>query len=245
MSPSPPRDWTPLALERLSYLSDLDDDEQRRALAHINAIANGVAFVGTDGLEITDEMVVVISGAAARLSRNLPLSVYRQLRRVLVTPAHLEMHDGSGIIFGLASSTGDVTLSWNAVKHGINNPFDGHDTALHEFAHILDVADGVFDGIPPPHEGDHHGWSHALASGFVRFQEKADRGLSRRSVMRDYGATNAAEFFAVATEAFFEKPRQLKKKKPDVYRALVRFYKIDPLRKRRGPPSSSSSSSSS
>jgi Mlc titration factor MtfA (ptsG expression regulator) len=106
---------------------------------------------------------------------------------------------------------------------------DGHDTALHEFAHILDVGDGIFDGIPPSHVDDHHGFAHALAAGFVRFQELADKGLARRFVMRDYGATNAAEFFAVATEAFFEKPRQLQQKKPEVYRALARFYRIDPL----------------
>lgn len=200
-----------------------------RALAHLNQVANGVPFVGEDGLEITDEMVVVIAGAAARLSRNLPPGVYGHLTRIVVTPAHMETSDGKGVIFGLASNRGEVTLSWNAVRHGINNPLDGHDTALHEFAHILDVGDGIFDGIPPAHKDDHHGLAHALASGFVRFQQKADRGLARRSVMRDYGATNAAEFFAVATEAFFEKPRQLQKKKPDVYRALVRFYRIDPL----------------
>ncbi len=238
----PPRDWTPLAREKLPWLAALDDDERARALAHLNAIANGVVFVGEGGLEVTDDMVVVIAGAAARLSRNLPLSVYRHLKRVVVVPEHLEMHDGSGYIFGLASSTGVVTLSWKAVTHGVTNPFDGHDTALHEFAHILDFADGAFDGVPPAVDDDHahHAWSRALATGFVHFQEKADKGLGRRSVLRDYGATNAAEFFAVATEAFFEKPRQLKKKKPEVYRALVRFYRIDPLRKRREPTRSSS-----
>lgn len=232
---SPPpakRDWTGLALERLPWLLELPDDERARALAHLNGIANHVPFVGVDGLEVTDEMVVVIAGSAARLSRNLPAGVYHHLRRVVVTPAHMETSDGSGIIFGLASDRGEVTLSWNAVRHGIHNPLDGHDTALHEFAHILDVADGIFDGIPPAHVDNHHGWSAALATGFVHFQAKAARGLKRRAVMRDYGATNAAEFFAVATEAFFEKPRQLKRSKPDVYRALVRFYRIDPLRRR-------------
>jgi hypothetical protein len=227
------RDWSPLARERLPWLQDLDPAERERALAHLNAIANGVPIVGVDGLEVTDEMVVVISGAAARLSRNLPLGVYRHLRRITVTPAHLESSDGQTVVFGLASSRGEVVLSWNAVRHGLANPLDGHDTALHEFAHILDVGDGLFDGVPPAHAADHHGFAHALASGFVRFEERADRGLPKRSVMRAYGATNPAEFFAVATEAFFEKPRQLRQKKPDVYRALVRFYRVDPLARRR------------
>ncbi len=226
-------DWSALALSRLSYLADLSEPERARALGHLNAIANGVPFVGADGLEITEEMVVVISGTAARLSRNLPLSTWQHLRRITVTPAHLAMHGSDDIVFGLASSTGEVTLSWNAVTHGLRNPLDGHDTALHEFAHILDVGDGLFDGIPPGHAPDHHGWAHGLARGFVRFQMKANKGLKRRNVMRAYGATNAAEFFAVATEAFFEKPRQLKRAKPDVYQALSRYYRIDPLRKRR------------
>jgi Mlc titration factor MtfA (ptsG expression regulator) len=227
---SPPvRDWSSLARERLPWLHTLEEGERARTLAHLNAIANGVPFIGADGLEITDEMVVVIAGAAARLSRNLPPGAYAHLRRITVTPTHLHTPDQETIIFGLASNRGEVTLSWNAVRHGIDNPLDGHDTALHEFAHILDVGDGIFDGVPPSHIHDHHGFAHALATGFVRFQAMADKGLARRSVMREYGATNAAEFFAVATEAFFEKPRQLKKKKPEIYRALVRFYRIDPL----------------
>jgi Mlc titration factor MtfA (ptsG expression regulator) len=237
-SPPPARDWSALALERLPWLHELEAAERVRALAHLNGIANGVPIVGVDGLEVTEEMVVVIAGADARLGRNLPFGVYRHLRRITVTPAHMETSDGEGVVFGLASNRGEVTLSWNAVRHGLANPLDGHDTALHEFAHILDVGDGIFDGIPPAHADDHHGFAHALAAGFVRFQEKADKGLPRRSVMRDYGATNAAEFFAVATEAFFEKPRQLQQKKPEVYRALARFYRIDPLgrdgRHRRG-----------
>jgi len=228
------RDWTPLALERLAWLGELDGPERSRALQHLNQIANGVPFVGVDGLEVTDEMVVVIAGAAARLSRNLPPGVYGHLTRIVITPEHMESSDGRGTVFGLASNRGEVTLSWNAVRHGINNPFDGHDTALHEFAHILDVGDGIFDGVPPSHIDDHHGFAHALASGFVRFQQMADKGLARRFVMRDYGATNAAEFFAVATEAFFEKPRQLHQKKPEVYRALALFYRIDPLATQRG-----------
>ena len=227
------RDWSPLALQRLPWLAELDEAERKRALAHLNAIAQHVPIVGVDGLEITDEMVVVVCGAAARLSRNLPLGVYRHLKRITVTPAHMESSDGQGIVFGLASNRGEVVLSWNAVRHGLGNPMDGHDTALHEFAHILDVGDGIFDGIPPAHAADHHGFAHALAAGFVRFEEKADKGLPKRSVLRAYGATNAAEFFAVATEAFFEKPRQLRQKKPDVYRALVRFYRVDPLARRR------------
>jgi Mlc titration factor MtfA (ptsG expression regulator) len=228
-SPAPARDWSALALERLPWLKELDGPERVRALAHLHAVANGVPFVGVDGFDITDEMIVVIAGAAARLVRNLPPGAYENLTRIVVTPSHLETSDGTGVVFGLASNRGEVTLSWNAVRHGIGNPLDGHDTALHEFAHILDVGDGIFDGIPPSHVDDHHGFAHALAAGFVRFQELADKGLARRFVMRDYGATNAAEFFAVATEAFFEKPRQLQQKKPEVYRALARFYRIDPL----------------
>jgi Mlc titration factor MtfA (ptsG expression regulator) len=233
-SPAPPRDWTALALERLPWLLELEGPERVRALSHLNQIANGVPFVGVDGLEVTDEMIVVIAGAAARLSRNLPPGAYGHLKRIVVTPEHMETSDDQDIVFGLASNRGEVTLSWNAVRHGIKNPLDGHDTALHEFAHILDVGDGIFDGVPPSHIDDHHGFAHALASGFVRFQEMADKGLARRFVMRDYGATNAAEFFAVATEAFFEKPRQLQQKKPQVYRALVRFYGIDPLARQGG-----------
>jgi Mlc titration factor MtfA (ptsG expression regulator) len=119
-----------------------------------------------------------------------------------------------------------VILSWESVLAGLSNPRDGRDTAAHEFAHVLDRADGAFDGTPALRKYSHYrAWAAVMDEHF--------QGLRRgrpheRKVLDDYGALNEAEFFAVATESFFEKPRQMKAKTPELYEELRRFYGWDP-----------------
>jgi len=99
---------------------------------------------------------------------------------------------------------------------------------LHEFAHKLDQEDGRADGAPLLGQRSRYvTWARVLAREYDELVEKVDRG--RRTLIDDYGATDPAEFFAVLTETFFEKPRQLKKKHPELYEEVKRFYKVDPL----------------
>jgi Mlc titration factor MtfA (ptsG expression regulator) len=112
------------------------------------------------------------------------------------------------------------------VLSGLANPKDGHDTATHEFAHVLDRTDGSFDGTPELRARPHYrAWADVMSRHYLKLRDR--RGKVKR-VLRNYGATNEAEFFAVATESFFEKPEQMKKQTPDLYEELSQFYGFDP-----------------
>jgi len=99
---------------------------------------------------------------------------------------------------------------------------------LHEFAHQLDQEDGIADGAPIlDKRSSYTTWAHILSKEYEQLRSYAQH--HKKSVMDKYGATNPAEFFAVATETFFEKPVQLKKKAPDLYAELKSFYNVDPI----------------
>lgn len=220
-----PRAWAQLIDERLAFASSMAPEQRERFLTHLKVFAWEKAWVGVEGIVITDEIKVVVAGAAARLARNLPLGVYDDLGTIIIHPGHLQETSG-GVILGMAHRLGAVSLSWDSVKRGIANAQDGHDVALHELAHVIDVADGDFDGTPPLEVmADRRAWATACGAAFGRL-----RAAARHDVMRAYGATNEAEFFAVATEVFFEKPRQLAKKEPVLYAVLAKFYGFDPTK---------------
>jgi Mlc titration factor MtfA (ptsG expression regulator) len=167
---------------------------------------------------------------------NRPAAVYPGLSTVLVYPSTYVA--GGKTRFGgdaqksprLGESwqTGVVVLAWNSVKGGAANFDDGQNVTLHEFAHQLDQADGVADGAPVLEaQSAYRTWARVLSREYKALRGRAKKG--RRTVMNRYGATNPAEFFAVATEAFFEKPRQLHKKHPELYKELEQYYHTDPL----------------
>lgn len=219
-----PEAWRPIIARRYPRAEHLPPDESERLLTHLKVFAWEKRWEGAHGLEITDEMKVVVSGAAARLARNLPLDVYDGLTTVLLYESHFKGATPDGITYGEAHRLGLVVLSWDAVLKGLSNPRDGRDTALHEFAHVLDLADGAFDGTPALHDADdYRAWTRAFSDHYLRLRRKPQRGL-----LREYGATNEAEFFAVATEQFFENGARIYQKAPALYLELVRFYRVDP-----------------
>jgi Mlc titration factor MtfA (ptsG expression regulator) len=187
-------------------------------------------FFGAGGIADVDErMRVVIGAAAARMIMNMPAEHLARLLVIIVYPGAYR-HDGGeegAAIFGEAHRHATVVLSWEAVVHGLRNSGDGHDTALHEFAHVLDANDGQFDGTPTQATlAAYRPWARVMSEEFLRLRGRKQRG--KRHVLREYGATNEAEFFAVATEAFFEKPRQLKEKHPALYALLADYFRADP-----------------
>ncbi|MDP1828934.1 MAG: zinc-dependent peptidase [Archangium sp.] len=217
----------PLIDQHFPFAGQLDAAERARFLTHLHVFFLEKRFEGAGGLELTDEMKVVVAGSAARLARNLSLDVYDDLVTVVLYPAAWKNPRGEGVHLGEAHQWGLVVLAWDAVRHGLYNPADGHDTALHEFAHVLDLGDGRFDGTPELNAwADYHAWTRV----FSRHYEQLRARPHRSQVLRAYGATNEAEFFAVATEAFFEKPARLKEKAPELYEELRRYYRLDPVR---------------
>ena len=229
--PLPP-EWLGYLEKRVAFYRSLPEEERQRFLDTLKVFAWEKTFIGAGGMEITDEVKVVISAAAVRLILHMDLSEYDRLTEIIVYPSHYQHPDDEhGIIYGEALSWGTVVLSWEAVLEGLANPADGHDTATHEFAHVLDRVDGAFDGTPELRaRADYRPWAQVMSKHYLELRE---RGRRERKSLRDYGATNEAEFFAVATEAFFEKPRQMREHTPDLYEELRRFYGCDPAANRR------------
>ena len=219
-----PEGWLDILRRHVPFFARLEPELRREFLDMLKAFVLEKEFIGAKGMEITDEVRVVIGAAAVRLVLHLDLSYYDRLTEIVVYPFDYT-HDGDSAIFGEAHTWGTVVLSWPTVLAGLENPRDGHDTALHEFAHVLDIADGSFDGAPRLRaSGDYRPWAEILGAHYTRLMESQK---PERDVLRSYGATNPAEFFAVATEAFFEKSRQMKRDIPELYEQLLRFYGFD------------------
>jgi len=186
-------------------------------------------FEGCGGLEMTDEIRVTIAAQAALLTLQAGprLKYYPRLVSILVYPSGYQTHDGDHRL-GESWDTGSVVLAWDFSHHGAINPRDGHNVVLHEFAHQLDQANGESDGAPPLDTREHYQhWAQVLGREYEHLIEDIDH--HRRTLIDPYGATNPAEFFAVATEAFFEKSHALKEKHPELYETLRDFYKLNPV----------------
>jgi MtfA peptidase len=222
----PPAAWTDILAKNAPFVARLTDVERTRLVGDIQVFVAEKHFIAAGGMEITDEVKVTIAAAAARLVVHLDVDRYDDLTEIVVYPGaykHPGAADDDGAVLGEAHNWGVVVLAWDAVIAGLRNPRDGHDTAAHEFAHVLDRADGAFDGAPSLHAGAHYRpWATVMQRSFDRLR---DRDRTIRKVLRDYGATNEAEFFAVATEAYFERPDELRKRAPELFDELERFYR--------------------
>jgi MtfA peptidase len=221
-----PATWMNHVLRYAPFFGVLPPEQQRAFLTKLKVFVWEKQFFGASELVVTDEIRVAIGIAAVRLAQRLDLSCYDRLTEIVVYP-HVYHHPGAEqAILGEAHSFGTVVLAWPAVQQGLLNPADGHDTAAHEFAHVLDRADGAFDGTPELRASEHYRpWGEILGR---RYVELRGRGPGKPGLLREYGATNEAEFFAVATEAFFEKPHRMKEQAPDLYDELSRYYGCDP-----------------
>jgi Mlc titration factor MtfA (ptsG expression regulator) len=162
--------------------------------------------------------------------------LYRRLKTILIYPgAYVAGKKGvfgytqdKSVRLGESWHSGVVVLSWDDVQHGGRDFKDGHNVTLHEFAHQLDQEDGVADGAPLLEQRTNYiAWARVLSKEYKNLCRKTRKG--RPSVLRRYGATNPAEFFAVATETFFEKPRQMQTKHPELYEELRDYYKLNPV----------------
>jgi hypothetical protein len=119
-------------------------------------------------------------------------------------------------------------LSWENIRYDLKHWKDGHNLVLHEFAHQLDQEGGSASGVPILEKrSDYVSWGQVFRTEYEKLRHQVERGLE--TVINEYGATEPAEFFAVATETFFEKPFQMERKHPELYNELKRYYKLDPV----------------
>lgn len=179
---------------------------------------------------VSDEMRLAIAGPACLLIARRPQDYYERLRSILVYPTAYRAADEWGdedVRLGESWGTGSVVLGWESVLQGDRNPEDGLNVVMHEFAHQLDQEDGAADGVPEFEEAEDYGrWSRAFAPAYDEFCERVNAG--KRTVMDDYGAESPAEFFAVATETFFERSEAMRREEPGMHAELVRFYGMNP-----------------
>ncbi len=209
------------------------------------------SFEGASGLEVDEEMRVVIAARACLLVLQrveLDEALYPDLSTVIVYPstyrARVKRQEGYVTIedeqarLGESWTQGVVVLAWDAVLSGAANLSDGHDVVLHEFAHQLDAEDGAMDGTPELDDLERYSvWSSVAGAEYADLVDAVER-RSKTSIDA-YGATNAPEFFAVVVEKFFEQPTALLRRHPDLYTELATFFRFDPaerLRKRAAPP---------
>ncbi|MCD5416715.1 zinc-dependent peptidase [Candidatus Bipolaricaulota bacterium] len=217
------------------YFPPGDREELER---HIQVFLAEKRFEGAGGLAMTDEIRVTIAAQACVLLLHRKTDYYPGLYSIIVYPhaylAHRSDQDSMGIVtegmqsrLGESWTQGAIVLSWDDVKSGAAGMNDGHNVVFHEFAHQLDAESGEVDGIPIlPHRSRYRAWAQVFGEEYAKLQQDIERG--QEILLDRYGATNPAEFFAVATEFFFEKPKQLKGKLPRLYDELSRYYKQDP-----------------
>ena len=233
-----PAEWARLLEDNILVYRRLPMPLRQQLRRLIKQFLHPVHFTGAAGLEIDDEIRVTIAAEACMLVLNRHTGVYPGLRYIIVYPTTFvvdrEEYDEAGVVeygpqemLGESWQEGKVILAWDAVQHGSRNFADGRNVVLHEFAHQLDAEFGGHDGAPLL-GGAHsyRAWAEVLSGEFEDLQERSRRG--KPSLMDEYGATHPAEFFAVATETFFEKPRQMAKYHAELFEVLLAYYRIDP-----------------
>ncbi|MHC4444807.1 MAG: M90 family metallopeptidase [Planctomycetota bacterium] len=228
-------EWKLILEKNIPLYQRLPQPLKAQLEARVNVFLAEKKFEGCGGQEITDEVKVTIAGQACILLLNRKTKYFSRLYTIYVYPAayvakqvnaHGWTHDQPRM--GESWQNGPVVLTWNSVTGGANNIHDGRNIVFHEFSHQLDQENGDADGAPIlENRSCYATWAKVLSAEYETLQKKAKKG--RKSVLNQYGATNPTEFFAVATEAFLEKSKQMKKKHPDLYQELKNYYKLNPV----------------
>jgi Mlc titration factor MtfA (ptsG expression regulator) len=233
-----PAEWRGFIEKNVPYVACLPPEDREELVGHVQVFLAEKRFEGCGGLQITDEVRVTIATQACVLLLHRQTEYYPQLVSILVYPTTYLVPGGRRAAGGLVSDAPQarlgeswardvVVLAWDSVLSGAADIHDGHNVVLHEFAHQLDQESGAGDGVPMlPRRSMYVAWARVLGHDFDQLVR--DTQQNHRTLIDHYGATNPAEFFAVVTETFFEKPRQLRSKHPALYSQLQQFYRQDP-----------------
>jgi Mlc titration factor MtfA (ptsG expression regulator) len=230
--------WRAILRRRFPLYGRMPPPLRRQLEGHVLVFLAEKQFAGCEGQEITEEVRVIIAAQACMLLLNRNTGYFPRLRQVLVYPGPFVVerlrHEPSGVLqetrnalSGESWADGQVVLSWEDTLEGAADPGDGRNVVIHEFAHQLDQEKGYANGAPWLGSRTRYArWSSVLASEFARLQHAAMTG--EPSLLSPYGATAPAEFFAVASEAFFEQPARMAAEHPALYGELARFYRVEP-----------------
>jgi MtfA peptidase len=241
-----PEEWLTILGRNMVHFGYLDADEKQRLTELVQLFVAEKDWEGCGGLSLTDEIRVTIAGQACLLVLNLDHVLYANVETILVYPSAVvpkrvddSIFAAPGIVqdvmplIGEAHRRGPVILTWDAVRRGGIHPERGHNVVYHEFAHKLDMLDGATDGVPPlADRAAYERWTRILKQEYQQLRELSDSG--REGLLDPYGSIDEAEFFAVATEAFFDAPLALLDRHAALFEVLRAFYRQDPaLRERR------------
>lgn len=227
-----PDEWLPFLEANVPLYKkmpmDLREDYQNKVWRFLEQ----KRFVPCGDLDkVTEEMKVTIAGNACLLLLNRDLQYcFPKVYSVLVYPSAYfsRGEDEEELMLGEAWPGGSVVLAWDAARKTSRALRDGKNLILHEFTHQLDLEAGCdANGCPALDGFQHRIWANIMQKEYDAFLVRLAAG--RKTAIHAYGAENPAEFFAVATETFFERPARLQKDHPDLYEQLRMFYRVDPI----------------
>ncbi len=239
-----PTAWLEILEKNVQFSTDLPETDRRELQGLVQVFLAEKIFEGCAGLELTDEIKVTIAAHACRLLLHRETDLFPRLITILVYPSaysakSVEPIGGGAVLEGVQVRLGEAwkdgvaIVSWDTVRELAHEHGYGKNLVLHEFAHLLDMEDGAADGTPVLSPlSRYESWTRIMEHEFQRLKRQS--ALGHYTVLDDYGATNAAEFFAVATEAFFEKPGLVQRRHPELYEELKAFYQQDPASLRHG-----------
>lgn len=225
-------------LERYPFLRQRDEADLTELRRLSTLFLAEKEFWGASGLVVTDEMAVAVAAQACLPILKLGLESYDGFvgivmhsdevvaRRQAIDEAGV-VHDYDEVLSGEAMEGGPIMLSWRDVAEAGASAEAGYNVVIHEFVHVLDMRDGLADGIPPlPSRAQHKRWLDILSGEYERLREDVDRGFE--TFLDPYGAEGLDEFFPVAAEAFFVAPQGLLAAHPALYELLCSYFGQDP-----------------
>jgi len=238
VDPPFPADWAEVLTRNVPYYRRLPPEQQARLREITLVLLNEKHWEGCRGFTLTDEIRVTIAGHAACLLLGRPDGYFPKLKTILVYPTMFlvedEVHEPDGTVAEVADEhagqswdLGVVVLAWDEVERSAEHAGDAYNVVLHEFAHQLDAAATESDGAPILDDPSlQTRWADVMQRHYDKLSRDYERG--KPTLLDPYGLEAPAEFFAVATETFFESPKELLAEHPELYGLLRDYYRQDP-----------------
>jgi Mlc titration factor MtfA (ptsG expression regulator) len=232
-----PDTWRQMLEESVPLYRCLPQNLKPQLHGLIHLFLDDKTFIGCLGQQITEQIKVTIAAQACILLLNRQTKVYPRLNTIYVYPSsyivdskHHEdglVIEGKDVRLGESWHNGPVVLAWDSIAHAAAGVHQGHNVVIHEFAHQLDQEDGEMNGTPLlDSPSAYKTWAEIFEDEYEKLCDAVE--YHQYTILDDYGTTDPAEFFAVATEAFFEKPSLLHQYNPRLYEELEKYYKLDP-----------------
>lgn len=238
-----PDAWEAVLRENVPYYRYLPPEVQAELRGHVQVLIAEKNFEGCGGLTMTDEVKVTVAGYASMLLLHRDATYYPRLSSILVYPDAfvarqdfvefsddldvMDVMDEEDVRIGESWDTGAIVLSWKPILQSARGQGTAQNVALHEFAHQLDLEDGVTNGVPDLDDDEaYDDWVRVMGGAYEALWKDIEQ--NRLTFIDEYGATHPAEFFAVLTETFFLRPHTLQRKHPEVYNVLRAYYRQDP-----------------